>query len=465
MIPGKHFIKSGNSINMGPKNHFCSGTLSAFVARACLLALICLIPACGRQRDSTQAESAQNAERKVVVTVWSHHGKPEEWATIQRQVREFNESQNQVLVKLVEIAEASYNTQVQSAAASHALPDIMELDGPMLANYAWKGYLVPMGGLLSKNIFDDLLPSIIRQGTYAGHFYAVGTFDSGLGLYANRVMLQKVQARIPTGVKDAWTIDEFNQILARLSTQEKTLGGDGQVLDLKRDYRGEWWTYGFYPILVSAGADLINRSNYQSAESVLNSPQAIQALTDLRNWFKAGCVDPNTDGRAFVDKHVAISWVGHWEYPRYHQALGDDLLLLPLPNFGHGSRTSMGSWAWGVTRRCKYPEAAIKFIEFLLQPKQIEAMVAANGAVPSRKSVVEENALYKTGGPLHLYVEQLTQSAVPRPITPAYPVITSAFQSAILNIMEGGDVKIALNRAVQVIDQDIRDNDGYPPPK
>jgi multiple sugar transport system substrate-binding protein len=42
-------------------------------------------------------------------------------------------------------------------------------------------------------------------------------------------------------------------------------------------------------------------------------------------------------------------------------------------------------------------------------------------------------------------------------------VITSAFQQAFADIRNGGDVQTVLNKAVAVIDQDIRDNKGYPP--
>ena len=422
-----------------------------------ILGLLLLFTTCCNKRTEHDGNAAKG---RVTITVWAHHGKPEEWKTIQSQVERFNASQTNVAAKLVEIAEANYDTQVQSAAASRQLPDVLEFDGPMLANYAWKGYLKPLEGLPAE-IQSDLLPSIVQQGTYGGKFYAVGTFDSGLGLFANRRLLEQVSARIPTNVASAWTIDEFNQLLARLVEQEKRSGGDGQVLDLKRDYRGEWWTYGFYASLVSAGADLIDRTKYQSAAGVLNSSQAVEALSNLRQWFKAGYVDPNTDGRAFVDGRTAVSWVGHWEYPRYRQALSEQLVLLPPPNFGQGSRTGMGSWAWGVTRECRNPEAALRFIEFLMRPEEIEAIVAANGAVPARRSVIERSELYRAVGPLHLYAEQLSQSAVPRPVTPAYPVITSAFQEVMAKVIEGGDVKNALDGAAKTIDQDISDNGGY----
>jgi multiple sugar transport system substrate-binding protein len=70
--------------------------------------------------------------------------------------------------------------------------------------------------------------------------------------------------------------------------------------------------------------------------------------------------------------------------------------------------------------------------------------------------------LYGEDGPLELFVEQLEASAVPRPQTPAYPVITDAFAEAVANIAAGADVAEELNRAADRIEQDIEDNRGYP---
>ena len=43
-------------------------------------------------------------------------------------------------------------------------------------------------------------------------------------------------------------------------------------------------------------------------------------------------------------------------------------------------------------------------------------------------------------------------------------MITSAFQQAFRDIRNGADVQTTLDAAVAIIDQDIRDNQGYPPP-
>jgi multiple sugar transport system substrate-binding protein len=122
----------------------------------------------------------------------------------------------------------------------------------------------------------------------------------------------------------------------------------------------------------------------------------------------------------------------------------------------------MGSWNWGITSNCKNPNAAWKILNFILSPSEITRMTIANGAVPARKSVIATSQLFAANGPLHIYVQQLQSSvAEPRPITPAYPAITSAFQDAIANIVAGADVKSELDKATQKIDQDIQDNQGY----
>ncbi|MCB2181044.1 MAG: sugar ABC transporter substrate-binding protein [Desulfobulbaceae bacterium] len=401
--------------------------------------------------------SEQQESDKVVIEVWYHTGRPEEKAVFEDQVSRFNRSQNKVRVALTLIPEGDYNTQVMAAAAGGSLPDLLDVDGPYMAGYAWNGHLRPIDDLLPEPVKQDLLPSIIAQGSYKERLYAVGTFDSGLGLYANREKLAAVAARIPQKPEEAWSIDEFERILADLSRQDD----DGQVLDIRLDYRGEWQTYAFAPILQSAGGDLIDRRTYGASSGILNGPESVAGLQHLSKWLKNGYIDPNIDTAGFTGGKVALSWCGHWEYHRYRKALSDKLLVLPLPDFGRGSKTGMGSWCWAVTSKTQHPREAMQFLLFLLRPAELLAMSEANGAVPATMQAISRSSLYGPGGPLHLFVLQLQQNAVPRPQTPGYPVITSAFQQAFQDIRNGADVKTSLDRAVEVIDQDIQDNEGY----
>jgi len=403
------------------------------------------------------SSNSEQATGPVTLNVWFHTGRPAEQRVMEDQVARFNVSHKEISIALTMIPEGDYNTQVQAAASDGKLPDLLDLDGPFLANYAWRGHLAPLDGNLVDSLKDDLLPSIIKQGTYNGKVYALGTFDSGLGLYGNRQLLEAVNARIPQQPEEAWSKAEFQAILRKLAARDP----DGMVLDLRLDYDGEWYTYAFSPVIESAGGDLINRASYQSAKGVLNGRQAIDAMQEIQSWFAKGYVTPNTDANSFVDGRVALSWCGHWEFPRYQNALGEKLVLIPLPDLGEGSKTGMGSWCWAITKKSKHKKEAMAFLQFLLQKDEVLAMSKANGAVPATYSAIAESDLYGAGGMLNLFVRQLQKSAVPRPITPGYPVITSAFQEAFLDIKNGAEVKATLDKAVRIIDEDISDNEGY----
>jgi multiple sugar transport system substrate-binding protein len=405
--------------------------------------------------DDTHQQHASGVTR---IDAWFHTGQERERQTIQDQVARFNQLDPAIQVKLTLIPERSYNSQVQAAAIAGDLPDILEFDGPYLYNYVWQGHLKPLDKLLPDEVKADLLPSIIEQGSYQGHLYGIGTFDSGLGFYARRSRLQHAGVRIPKGPENAWTAKEFKAVLKALARKDD----DGAVLDLKLNYGGEWFSYAFSPLIQSAGGDLIDRNDYQSAAGKLNGPAAVSAMQAFQSWIHGGYVDPNLDDGAFTSGRVALSWAGHWEYLRYSAAAGDDLVVLPLPNMGKGSRTGQGSWVWGITATGPHADAAASFLKFLLQTDEVLAMADANGAVPATRSAITRSKLYRADGPLHLYVDQLTGGyAVPRPQTPAYPVITSAFQAAFMDIRNNGNVQAALDKAAAAIDQDIADNKGY----
>lgn len=401
----------------------------------------------------------------VEIEVWWHTGKPEELAVMTAQVEEFNERyEGQIRARLVTIPEADYTDEVRAAALADALPDVLDLDGPTLASFVWAGYLRPLDEHISDELLDDLLPSIIDQGRYPpdGNLYCVGVFDSGLGLWGNREYLERAGVRIPESVDNAWTLDEFNVALRKLAQLPEVRW----PLDLKLNYGvGEWFTYGFSPLVQSMGGDLIERDTWQ-AVGTLDGIESQLAMTLFQYWVDQDWVVPAArgDDALFGEaREAALAWVGHWMWEPHSEGLGDDLVLIPMPKFGSRHVTGMGSWAWAIPQRTNHPDEAWKFIEFLLEPEQILKMVETNGAVPSRFSAIEISDLYGPGAPLELFAQQLEAIAMERPVHPVYPVITSAFAEAVGNIIDGADVQQELVRAARRVDEDIEDNRGYPP--
>ncbi len=420
-------------------------------ASVLLLLLTCLLPLGGCSGEKPE-------DGVPLLEIWAHAGQAKERQTLESQVARFNQAHPELQVRLTLIPEGSYNAQVQAAAVADELPDLLEFDGPFLYAYVWQGRLQPLDDLLPVLLVDDLLPSIRQQGRYRERLWSVGTFDSGLGLYADGARLEAAGIRTPS-LDRPWRSEEFETILDRLAQDDP----DGQVLDLKLNYAGEWYTYAFSPLLQSAGGDLINRKRYDHASGVLNGAASVKALGNVQQWIERGRVDPNIDDAAFTSRRVALALGGHWNHPRYHEQLGEDLLLLPLPDFGQGIRTGQGSWSWAVTAGSEHPQAAARFLAFLLQPEEVLAMSAANGAVPATRSAIAQSPHYREGGPLRLFVDQLEGGqAVPRPRTPAYPVITAEFQKTFERIRSGAAVQATLDESARVIDNEIADNRGYP---
>jgi len=426
-----------------------------------------LLAGCGGGGGGASEAAACDGEVDPgAVTMFAHEGA--EADAYKAAVEDFNNGPGQELeieVDLTMIPEGQYTDQVNSAAASGDLPAVLDFDGPNMANLAWSGHLVPIEDCISDELRDNVLPSLIQQGTYADNLYSVGSFDSGLGLYAYKSALDEVEAEIPTTAEEAWTADELEQILRGLQA-----AGYEHPLDTKFWYgsQGEWFSYAFDPIIWSAGGDVIDRDDYQTADGQLNSPEVVEAMTTFQTWVQDGLIDKDAaDDSNFLTKKSPISWVGHWMYQPYLDAAGEDLVVLPLPDFGTGSKTGMGSWAWGMTPNAEDPDAAWAVIEHLMSDEIIGQITEVNGAVPGTQSTIDASELYQESGPLALFVEQLQAApdvAVPRPVTPAYPTITQTMTTTIDDIVQGEDVQTALDKAVEAIDADIETNEGYPAP-
>ncbi|MDI1276175.1 sugar ABC transporter substrate-binding protein [Methylobacter sp.] len=413
----------------------------------------------GDAHSANKKHSAVDSGVKTV-SLWSYAGaNAAEYVALKASVDRYNAGRHGYRIEaLPSFSFKGYDEQVDDAAETGALPCLLQADASLLYAMAWSGYLQPIDQLMPKPLLDDVLPSILAQGRYDGRLYSLGQFDSGLALWGNRRLLDKAGVRIPT-LQAPWTLAEFEQVLDKLSK----LPGVPAAIDMGAfSGSGEFYPYAYSPILQGFGGDLIERGSYRSAKGVLDGPQSVAAMNHFQQWLKKGWFRSEVVADDFVNGKVALSWFGHWQYPWYSEELGKDLVLLPMPDFGHGIKTGMGSWSWAISSTCKEPDGAADFLNFLMSEREILRMTAVNGAVPSRRSVLARSPLYGERGPLRLYAQQLDAGlAIPRPQTPAYRMISKVFSTAVAAIIAGADVQTELSRAAALIDQDIIENRGY----
>jgi multiple sugar transport system substrate-binding protein len=398
------------------------------------------------------------------IKVWAHQGSDAEDAALTATVAQFNSSQSKIHANLTIIPAATYTSTITST-PTNKLPDVLEMDGPTLSSYVYNEKLAPLSKYVPAATISNATPGSITEGTSKGKLYGLAMYDSALGLFGNKKMLDAAGIKYPTSLSDVWTAAEFTADVKKLAAVSPT----GKSLDIREaGLAGEWGTFAFSPLLWSAGGNLIKDNK---ASGVMDSAASVKALTTLASWKPY--VDPSADGLAFPDGRVALAWGGHWLYPTYSAGVGvSNIVALPLPDFGNGTKTGAGSWTWGIGAGTTKGKAAGQFLATLLADKSVKAMTDADGAPPATKTAFAADKLYAPGGALALWADQLKENcgtgplnkscvSVDRPQTAGYPVITSQFSAALSAIWGGADPKTALTTAAQTIDQAFSDNSNY----
>lgn len=446
---------------------------------ACLLIMAMVLVACGGGDAAPAEESAAPAEEAVPteaapageeapaeaaapsgagipVTLWSHSaGNPDEIAVVQQMIADYNAMQSTYEVVLESFPQESYNDSVAAASIAGSLPCIVDLDAPTVPNFAWSGYLQPLPVDRAEIDALNILPNDI--GVYNDEVYALGQFDVALMLFARQSILDEYGIRAAT-IDEPWTLEELNAAIEILDAS----GEYEYAIDVGAAGTGEWVPYAYSPWLQSFGGDLINRDNFLEAEGVLNGPEAIAFGEWYKSIFENGYAPATAaDDQGFNKGEIALWYNGSWAAQSVLDAWGDDAVFMPPPDFGNGPVIGAGSWQFGVSEACEYPEGAAEFIMFTMAPENVALMSETSSLIPSTPEGAALTEKYAEGGifrPMYDYAEAY---ALIRPPTPGYLMLSSQFEQAALSIRDGGNVQDALDDAVDAIERDIEDNSGY----
>lgn len=407
--------------------------------------------------DETEdvVENASSAAEDV--TMWYHGaGNDVERELLTNIINDFNAAQDACNIVREDFPQEAYNESVIAAALDGSLPDIIDVDGPVMPNWAWAGYMQPLD--VDPALYADFLPGTI--GEWNGEVYSIGLWDAAVGIYANPSVMEANGIRTPT-LEEPWTLDEFDEILVTLDAT----GDFDFAFDPGMAWTGEWYPYAFLPLMVSAGGGMF-ADDFQSAEGVLNGPEAVAFGDYWQSLFERGLA-PGTDQdgadreTGFIDGRYALQWNGNWAGAAAVEALGDDVVFLPAPDLGNGSKIGAASWQFGVSSTSDNPECANDFIEFALADEYLAAFSDGIGLIPATPTAAAMTESYAEGGALEVFFELSEQQAILRPPTPAYLNAAVVFEKALADIANGADVQETLDSAVDEIEADLEANNGY----
>lgn len=400
--------------------------------------------------------NAPNADGTQTLSLWTHNaGNKEELAAIEQIVTDYNSSQTKYKVEVQAFPQDSYNQSVVAAASAKKLPCILDIDGPNVPNWAWAGYLAPIEGM--DDTLSKFLPTVL--GKWNGKTYSYGYYDVALNFTTRKSTLDKYGIRIPSMDKP-WTETEFNAALTKIRDS-----GDFQyALDLQTGSTGEWWPYAYSPFLQSFGGGLINRSDFKSAQGVLNGPEGVAwakwfrgLVTDKFIALKSGA-DP---GKDFLNGKTAIIYNGSWGAADARAKFGKDVLFIPPVDLGKGPKIGGGSWQWGISTGCASSTGAQDYMKFAAQDKYVASVSKATGTIPATDAAAEMVPGFEKGGDNDIFRQFSKKYAVLRPETPGYPFIATEFTKTAQDILNGADPQQSLDQAVKDIDANQASNNYF----
>ncbi len=404
------------------------------------------------------AAVAAPALAQTELTLWYHGG----GNTVEREIidmiiGDFNAAQSDWSVAIEAFPQASYNDSVVAAALAGNLPCILDVDGPVMPNWAWAGYMQPLP--ISETALEGHLDSTI--GRWDGEVYSVGLWEAAVALYARQSTLDELGLRVPT-LDEPWSRDEFMGALEAA----KVSGKYEFALDLGMAWTGEWYPYAFSPFLQSFGGDIVDRSTYLTAEGALNGDAAIAFGEWWQSLFTGGYApgtsqDPADRDSGFIEGKYAFAWNGNWAGVATLDGGVDDVVFLPAPDFGNGSVIGAGSWQFGASGTCENPDGVAAFVEYALQDQYLAAFSDGIGLIPSTTEAAGMTENYAEGGKLEAFFGLSEAQALVRPVSPGYVVAAKVFEKALADIANGADVADTLDAAVDEIDADIEANSGY----
>lgn len=401
------------------------------------------------------AASSQALAAPVEIRMWRHDTGDAEMAAGRAAVARFNASQDKWKVVVESMPQATYTGAITAASLVNQLPCVIAIDQPTVPNFAWAGNVRALDDMLPRAAVERLLPG--GRGTYRGKLYSVGQFDVALALFSRRAQLAQLGIRVAT-VEQPYSAQEFHDILVKA----KNSGTFRFPLDMNGRSRAEWLSYAFSPWLQSAGADLIDRATYLRVDGVLNSPAALGVARYYAQLYKERLVERNpADDRAFEQGRALFHYTGSWKADDYGRLFGDDLVVMPPPDFGRGPRIGAASWQLAISRDCRHPAGAAAFLSHMISTKEMAEMSRATGHVPVSAAAAALTEHYREGGSRRIYFEFARRYATPRPATPAYPAISAVFEKTLSDLRAGKEPAEALDEAVEAIEHNIARNNGY----
>jgi multiple sugar transport system substrate-binding protein len=301
--------------------------------------------------------------------------------------------------------------------------DVMMLDVIWVPEFARAGWLLDLTPFLAPDELEPHFPAAARAAQWSGRTWALPwNFNVGV-LYYRADLLASHDLPIPR------TDDELARAVA--TVQDTHPGVDGYVWQGKQ-YEG--LTCNVLESLWAHGTALLGASG----EVLPDAAGAEAGLARLRGWIERGIspawvssADEELTRRAFGDGRALF--LRNWFYAMdLFEAEGSAVRgrvgIAPLPRARAdvAAPGTTGGSLLGVSRATRHPEAAVAFARFFAS-EEAQRILAGGSVLPTRRALYHDPALLATRPHLPRF-HDAALAARPRPVTPAYLMLSTGLQ-------------------------------------
>jgi multiple sugar transport system substrate-binding protein len=312
--------------------------------------------------------------------------------------------------------------------------DVIMMDVIWVPEFARAGWLLDLTPSVAPDELDAFFPAAAEAARWNGRVWALPWhFNAGV-LYFRADLLARHGVAVPR------TDAELVAAVERVRAAERDPRLDGYVWQGKQ-YEG--LTCNALEALWASGTTLLD----ERGEALPDTTRAARALGRLRGWIDRGisprwvsAADEELTRRAFGDGRAVF--LRNWFYA---MDLFDEpgapvrgkVGIAPLPALLEGTPApgSTGGSLLGVSRTSRHPEAAVTLARFLAG-EEAQRVLAGGSVLPTRMALYHDPALVAKRPHMPQF-HDLARAARPRPVTPAYLMLSTTLQPELSAVVVG----------------------------
>lgn len=398
----------------------------------------------GSAAASTGASTSQAAASGDKVTLASFPDQPK--AAMEKAIAAANLGFE---VEIIEYPQNEYENKIKMAFGSGTSTDLVLIDGPNIASYASTGVLEPLEGYWDAADFDDLVGSAKTAMVWKDQTWAAPLNESNTVLYYNKAVFEELGIEAPTKLEDAWTFEKLMEVCEKVSIPGERYAIQPQMFSLAN--KNEGMTYTMMLWLWMSGGEVIAPDG-STATGYFDSAESKRGIQFYADLFAKNYATTEDIINAFETGKVAM-WVnGPWMLGVWEKDFPDvQWGAMPMPKDVRGASGS-GSWNIAIAKSSEKKEQAWQVVQALTGKEGQAIWCSETGNLPARKSILESDPTYKEY-PFDIINEQLVNTAIARPVTPAYPQISEALNDCFAEVAFGENVDTAVEKATQKMNE------------